>query len=279
MRFFFVWLASGALAGWLSGLVFREGTRAGAVSRLTLGCAGALVGGWLCRRLHIVTPDSLAGHVVVALIGAAALLVALRATYQVWGFVPKPSWVAQEPGADLDTQIRRLSDLERRVLSSVLGRRRVSRDPNVVFDSQLTFGERVADRVATFGGSWTFLGLFAAVLIGWLILNDEMARPFDPFPFILLNLVLSCLAAVQAPVIMMSQNRQAAKDRIDARTDYETNVRAEMEIMGLHAKLDTMRDREWAELMRLQTEQLQRLQAVVDGLAADRLGKPRQGEP
>lgn len=276
MRFFVVWLVSGALAGGLSGLAFREGQRAGAISRLTLGCAGALVGGWLCRRLGILTPDNLAGHVVVALIGAVALLVVLRATYRVWGFVPKPSWVGPDPGADLETQVRRLSELERRVFSSVLGRRQVSRDPNRLFDDQLTFGQRVADRVATFGGSWTFLGLFAAVLIGWLILNDEMARPFDPFPFILLNLVLSCLASIQAPVIMMSQNRQAAKDRIDARTDYETNVRAEMEIMALHAKVDAMRDREWAELLRVQAEQLERLRAIADALQAAKTDVPRQ---
>jgi uncharacterized membrane protein len=152
----------------------------------------------------------------------------------------------------------------------------VSRDPNRLFDDQLTFGQRVADRVATFGGSWTFLGLFAAVLIGWLILNDEMARPFDPFPFILLNLVLSCLASIQAPVIMMSQNRQAAKDRIDARTDYETNVRAEMEIMALHAKLDAMRDREWTDILRLQVEQLERLRAIADALSAAQSDVPRQ---
>jgi uncharacterized membrane protein len=108
-------------------------------------------------------------------------------------------------------------------------------------------------------------------MAAWMIVNEESARAFDPFPFILLNLVLSCLAALQAPVIMMSQNRQGAKDRIDARSDYEVNLRAEMEIMGLHAKLDTVREREWTDFMRLQREQLevlQRIEARMDGGAS-----------
>src|SRR5690606_23754192 len=103
-------------------------------------------------------------------------------------------------------------------------------DPNRSFDAQLSIGERLADRVAAFGGSWTFIGLFLTAMIVWMAINQRLARPFDPFPFILLNLMLSCLAALQAPVIMMSQNRQAAKDRSDARLDYEVNVRAEVQI-------------------------------------------------
>jgi uncharacterized membrane protein len=101
----------------------------------------------------------------------------------------------------------------------------------------LTFGERVADRVASFGGSWTFLGVFSAFMLGWMFLNTQAQRPMDPYPFILLNLILSCLAAVQAPVIMMSQNRQVAKDRFEAQLDYQVNLRAEMQIGALHLKL------------------------------------------
>ena len=95
-----------------------------------------------------------------------------------------------------------------------------------------------------------------------MIVNDQTARPFDPYPYILLNLVLSCVAALQAPVIMMSQNRMAARDRLDAHSDYEVNLRAEMEIMGLHAKLDAVREREWAEFLSLQREQLEALRRI-----------------
>jgi uncharacterized membrane protein len=107
----------------------------------------------------------------------------------------------------------------------MLRRTRVTRDPNVVFDERLTFGERLADRVAAFGGSWTFIIIFLAAIAVWMLRNAETAVPFDPYPFILLNLVLSCVAALQAPIIMMSQNRQAAKDRLDAQHDYEVNLK------------------------------------------------------
>jgi uncharacterized membrane protein len=116
--------------------------------------------------------------------------------------------------------------------------------------------------VAEFGGSWTFIGLFLTGLVIWMIVNEELARAFDPFPFILLNLILSCIAAIQAPVIMMSQNRFAAKDRLDARNDYEVNLRAEMEITRLHAKLDEVRERDWTEFLRLQREQLAMLRRI-----------------
>jgi uncharacterized membrane protein len=123
------------------------------------------------------------------------------------------------------------------------------------------FGERLADRIATFGGSWSFILMFLAVLLGWIAWNSERAS-FDPYPFILLNLVLSCLAAMQAPVIMMSQNRMAAKDRLDARHDYEVNLKAEMEIMQLHGKLDELQQRAWSQLIELQQAQLEALQRI-----------------
>lgn len=121
-------------------------------------------------------------------------------------------------------------------------RRASSRDPNELFAERLTVGERLADRVAAVGGSWGFIVGFALFLIAWAVVNGVVlaANAFDPFPFIFLNLMLSMLAALQAPIIMMSQNRQAAKDRLEARLDYETNLRSESEIANLHAKVDLL---------------------------------------
>ncbi len=117
-----------------------------------------------------------------------------------------------------------------------------ARDPNLLFDDGLTFGERLADRVATIGGSWSFIIGFSIFLVAWALLNTVVLvrHAFDPFPFIFLNLMLSMLAALQAPIIMMSQNRQAAKDRLDARLDYETNLRSEAQIASLHDKIDLL---------------------------------------
>jgi uncharacterized membrane protein len=113
---------------------------------------------------------------------------------------------------------------------------------NQILDRQMTVGERVADAVASFGGSWKFIGIFAAVMAAWIVWNLQAAKPMDPFPFILLNLLLSCLAALQAPVIMMSQNRQAARDRLEAHQDFEVNVQAEAEVAELHAKIDRLEE-------------------------------------
>lgn len=121
----------------------------------------------------------------------------------------------------------------------------VSRNLNVEEAELLTFGQRIADKVATFGGSWTFIITFGAVLVAWILLNTVVltTRPFDPYPYILLNLFLSMLAALQAPVIMMSQNRQAAKDRLKADMDYDVNLKAELEIAQLHRKVDNLIER------------------------------------
>jgi uncharacterized membrane protein len=113
-------------------------------------------------------------------------------------------------------------------------------------DDDATFGQRAADAVARFGGSWTFIMVFAAVLVAWVALNSYVLvkdghKPFDPFPYILLNLFLSMLASIQAPVILMSQNRQGEKDRLSARNDYEVNLKAELEIISLHEKIDAMK--------------------------------------
>ncbi len=172
-----------------------------------------------------------------------------------------------EPHALLE-HIQLLSEHERGVVAALIHRQPVARDTNAVFTEKRTFGERLADQVASFGGSWTFIILFLSVMMVWIAANAQSARPFDPFPFILLNLVLSCLAALQAPVIMMSQNRQAEKDRLDAHHDYEINLKAEMEVMSLHAKVDHLRDQQWTELVALQTRQLELLEQIRDRLAA-----------
>jgi uncharacterized membrane protein len=146
---------------------------------------------------------------------------------------------SRKPMAALDI----MSILGRRIRNTdAMLRTRVARNVNEIVDEKYTFGQKVADGVARFGGSWNFIGLFAAILITWVILNTVILRDhaYDPYPFILLNLFLSMLAALQAPVIMMSQNRQAAKDRIQADLDYQTNLKAELEIMQLHRKVDEM---------------------------------------
>ncbi len=169
----------------------------------------------------------------------------------------------------------KLTDRERRVIEHFTERDRISRNTNREFTAQLTRGQRVADRVAAFGGSWLFIGLFGLILVSWIVLNAlVLARrdaAFDPYPFILLNLFLSMLAAVQAPVILMSQNRQVAKDRIDAAHDYEVNLKAELEILTLHEKLDGLREQQWGELIALQERQIDLLRKLLaaSGIDAD----------
>ena len=125
----------------------------------------------------------------------------------------------------------------------------------------------MADKVASFGGSWTFISLFMAVMVTWIFLNSfiliKLNGPFDPYPYILLNLVLSMLAAIQAPIILMSQNRQAYKDRLSAEHDYEVNLKAELEITGLHEKMDSLREKQWSELISIQQEQLGLLRQLL----------------
>jgi uncharacterized membrane protein len=133
---------------------------------------------------------------------------------------------------------------EANVLIDIRDQLPTSQDVADAADERATVGERLADRVAAIGGSWGFIIGFALVLFGWMILNTDILGhfhlAFDPYPYIFLNLMLSMLAAVQAPIIMMSQNRQAAKDRLGASLDYEVNLRAELEIMRIHEKLDDL---------------------------------------
>jgi uncharacterized membrane protein len=133
---------------------------------------------------------------------------------------------------------------ERNVLDSYKARVPISKDAADLEEAQATFGDRLADRVAAVGGSWAFIIVFLVVLIGWMILNSGILQridlAFDPYPFIFLNLMMSLIAALQAPVIMMSQNRQGDRDRVAASHDYEVNLRAELEIMRLHDKIDAL---------------------------------------
>ena len=163
----------------------------------------------------------------------------------------------------LEARIQALGQRQRAILERLLRHDRALRDPNETFDEKLTFGQRAADQIAAWGGSWTFIGLFVAFLLVWLYFNATSAARFDPFPFILLNLILSCVAALQAPVIMMSQNRQSAKDRHDAQLDYETNVHAELEIQTLQGKVDRLQDQQWVDLLRMQERQIELLELIV----------------
>ena len=128
-----------------------------------------------------------------------------------------------------------------------------------------TFGQRVADGIAKFGGSWTFIILFVLVLATWITLNTLplFFEPFDKFPYILLNLALSFLAAIQAPIILMSQNRQSDRDRVEADNDYEVNVKSEVEIQLLHEKIDYLMETKWQHLVELQQLQIELLQKIA----------------
>ncbi|MFN3850064.1 MAG: DUF1003 domain-containing protein [Spirosomataceae bacterium] len=134
-----------------------------------------------------------------------------------------------------------LSDLEYEVLMDLRSIDKISDEKN----DTLSLGQRLSDKIADFGGSWTFITIFMVILISWMIINAVFLKSsaFDPYPFILLNLVLSCIAALQAPIIMMSQNRQEEKDRERAKKDYQINLRAELEIRLLHQKLDEINDK------------------------------------
>ena len=161
----------------------------------------------------------------------------------------------------LKTSSQEIYDLEKEMVKE---EQAVSRNINKDFESSLTLGERLADRLAKFGGSWSFLIIFMAMLVIWMGINSFVLikTHFDPYPFILLNLVLSCLAAVQAPVIMMSQNRQEAKDRLRVEHDYEINRKAEIEIRKLHERMDHLLMHQWQHLMDIQQLQVNLIEGI-----------------
>jgi uncharacterized membrane protein len=205
---------------------------------------GAMIHGGVLERIHARRPEWPADGLI-----CTACLRDFRAEYV---------------SDVLERERGELTALEEGVLESLREHETVAADLNMEFDRDLSLGERLADRMASFGGSWTFLITFGMVLAGWITFNVVAASKevFDPYPFILLNLVLSCLAAIQAPVIMMSQNRQESKDRLRAENDYRVNLKAELEIRHLHTKLDQLLTRQWQrllEIQRIQTELLEEL--------------------
>ena len=261
-----IWLAAGTLSGWVAGKLMK-GRDYGVSGNLILGTLGSVVGGWVFNLLGFNGPRDLWWHVVVSLLGAMLTLgiarrlrPVARGTRRVFG--------DNAVIADLESAMRKLGSLEHEAIDRLL-KRGEHRDPNQAFDEGMTFGQRLADQVAQFGGSWTFIGLFLLMMVLWMIVNGQLKKPFDPYPFILLNLVLSCLAALQAPVIMMSQNRQAAKDRLMATNDYEVNLRSELGIQTLHTRFDELRERDWSQLVEMQKRQIE----LLEGILRDVTGK------
>ncbi len=164
----------------------------------------------------------------------------------------------------LESEKGELTSLEQEVVHSLREHETLAKDIETEFEQAWTFGERMADHIATFGGSWTFLILFGAFLAIWIGVNSFVlyGRPVDPYPYILLNLMLSCLAAIQAPIIMMSQNRQEAKDRLRSQHDYQVNLKAELEIRHLHEKVDHLLSHQWERLTEIQEIQLELLSEI-----------------
>jgi uncharacterized membrane protein len=164
----------------------------------------------------------------------------------------------------LEDEIGELSALDHEVIESLQQHEILSSDISKQFEKKLTFGERLSDRIAEFGGSWKFLITFGAVLLTWIAINGVIlaTRAFDAYPFILLNLILSCLAAVQAPIIMMSQNRAEARDRLRAENDYKVNLKAELEIRHLHEKIDHLLQRQYNRLFEIQQIQIELLEEI-----------------
>jgi uncharacterized membrane protein len=165
-----------------------------------------------------------------------------------------------------------VSSLEEEVMKSLQEHEVLSRNVNVEFERKLTLGERMADSLANYAGSWRFIIIFFIVLLIWIAINTVVLiqRPFDPYPFILLNLILSCIAAIQAPVIMMSQNRQEAKDRLRSEYDYRVNLKAELEIRQLHEKMDHLLITQWQRLLELQEMQMELIEELDHRASRDK---------
>ena len=167
----------------------------------------------------------------------------------------------------LQQELGSLSNLEREVLNAMKEGELISENVDKAVEEQLTFGQRLSDKIADFGGSWTFILSFFFFLALWIAFNIySLTKPFDPYPFILLNLILSCIAAMQAPVIMMSQNRQEEKDRERSKHDYQVNLKAELEIRMMHEKIDHLILHQQQRLFEIQRIQIEMLQEIHDKL-------------
>jgi uncharacterized membrane protein len=164
----------------------------------------------------------------------------------------------------LETEIGELTALDHEVIESLREHEVLTENLEKQFERKLTFGEHLSDKIAEFGGSWKFIITFGTVLLGWILLNAAILlnRGFDPYPFILLNLILSCLAAIQAPIIMMSQNRAESRDRLRAENDYKVNLKAELEIRHLHEKIDHLLRRQYNRLFEIQQIQIELLEEI-----------------
>ena len=165
----------------------------------------------------------------------------------------------------IEQEVGEVSKLENEVIHAIRANKFLSENLEEDLNEPVTFGQRMADRIASFGGSWTFILFFFSFIAGWMILNIWLmaTRPFDPYPFIMLNLVLSCLAAIQAPIIMMSQNRQEEKDRRRSEHDYKINLKAEIEIRLLHEKLDHLMIHQNKRLLEIQQVQSDYLEDIL----------------
>ena len=165
----------------------------------------------------------------------------------------------------LETEKGELTTLENQVMKSLEEHEILSKNINVEFDRKLSLGERLADRLAVGAGSWKFIIVFSLILVIWIAINSIVLlwKPFDPYPFILLNLVLSCIAAIQAPIILMSQNREEAKDRLRSEYDYRVNLKAELEIRHLHEKIDHLLMNQWQRLLEIQEIQIDLMEELT----------------
>lgn len=161
-----------------------------------------------------------------------------------------------------------LTALDKEVIDSVKDADLITENINHQFERNLTFGERLSDHMASFGGSWSFLIWFMLALTAWIILNGWVwhNQGFDPYPYIFLNLILSCLASIQAPIIMMSQNRQEEKDRMRSEQDYLINLKAELEIRNLNAKMDQLMIHQWQRLIEIQQLQTEMMNEISNRL-------------
>jgi uncharacterized membrane protein len=217
-----------------------------------------------CQVCHRLFPRSEARPWITVRPGVSALI---SAEVPEWG---EGKWICRDDHARfrrryvedlLEAERGELSALDRQVADSMASGSLLSQNPDELADSRASFGERLADSVATFGGSWAFISSFAVVLVVWMAVNvvGVLRQPFDPYPFILLNLALSTLAAIQAPLIMMSQRRQEKRDRLRAENDYRINLKAELEIRQLHEKIDHQLAHQWERLAELQKIQIELL--------------------
>jgi uncharacterized membrane protein len=241
------------------------------------GTAGATTGTPAPRRAspHVcrVCGDSFAAsHVLPASLvreRVAALIAAKVPGWDGAGYICRAClsrYRGEYVRGEMENDRGELTALEEEVVKSLREGALVTDNLNRDFDNSLTFGERTADHVASFGGSWRFIILFFVMMGVWIVINTValLFQPFDPYPYILLNLALSLLAAVQAPIILMSQNRQESRDRMRAENDYQVNLKAELEIRAISEKLDQLIHHQWAHLLEIQQIQMEMIQDAVD---------------